>query len=221
MLGLSARNVAQQGDVEIRLPQVAIRLGDLVLRNQVIAERLPGDVRDDPVILVAVVAAMGENHVRRERSLDRFEHLLDLAQGGGEVPVAELVDVYPAGSSPGQELAGALPGLALAGSSGTAKDDPMTVHVAPGGEQGEDRAATADLDVVGVRAKTKDTERARREGERQHRRRRPGGPGRYRPSRENVRSTRPATTEICSRPSTTWAIGAATIRPPVLKPHSS
>ena len=169
MLGLSARNVAQQGDVEIRLPQVAIPLGDLVLQNQVIAERLPGDVRDDPVILVAVVAAMSENHVRRERSLDRFEHVLDLAQGGGEVPVAELVDVYPARSGPGQELAGALPGLALAGSSGTAEDDPMTVHVAPGREEGEDRAATADLDVVGVGAETKDPERARRQSERKHR----------------------------------------------------
>src|SRR5437879_3167044 len=168
MLGLSARDVAQQGDVEIRLPQVAIPLGDLVLQNQVIAERLPDDVRDDPVILVAVVAAMRENHVRRKRSLDRFEHLLDLAQGGGEVAIAELVDVDLARSSPGQELAGAVPGLALAGSSGTAEDDPMTVHVAPGREEGEDRPATADLDVVGVGAETKDTERARRQGERKH-----------------------------------------------------
>src|SRR5437879_1239927 len=169
MLGLSARDVAQQGDVEIRLPQVAIPLGDLVLQNQVIAERLPDDVRDDPVILVAVVAAMRENHVRRKRSLDRFEHLLDLAQGGGEVAIAELVDVDLARSSPGQELAGALPGLALAGSSGAAEDDPMTVHVAPCREEGEDRAATADLDVVGVGAETKDPERARRQSERKHR----------------------------------------------------
>src|SRR5437879_5215119 len=124
MFRLPQRGVARQGHVEVGLTQVAIPLGDLVLQNQVIAERLPDDVRDDPVILVAVVAAMGENHVRRKCSLDRFEHLLDLAQGGGEVPVAELVDVYPAGSSPGQELAGALPGLALARSSGPAKADP-------------------------------------------------------------------------------------------------
>src|SRR6266566_2734794 len=155
MLGLSARGVAQQGHVEIGLPQVAIPLGDLVLQNQGIAERLPGDVRHEPVILVTVVAAMGENHVRRERSLDCFQHVLDLAEGGGEMPVAELVDVYPARSGPGQELAGALPGLALAGSSGTAEDDPMTVHVAPRPEEREDRAATADLDVVGVGAETK------------------------------------------------------------------
>src|SRR5258706_16204655 len=48
--------------------------------------------------------------------------------------------------------------LALAAPPAPAEDDPMTLDVASGGEQGEDGAATADLDVVGVGAETQDAQ---------------------------------------------------------------
>ena len=57
-----------------------------------------------------------------------------------------------------QEQVCAPPRLALAASPAPAEDDPMTLDVASGGEQGEDGAATADLDVVGVGAETQDAQ---------------------------------------------------------------
>ena len=48
--------------------QVAVVLGDLVLEDQVVAERVPGQLAEEPVVLVQVVARVGEDEIGLDRA---------------------------------------------------------------------------------------------------------------------------------------------------------
>ena len=56
--------------------EVAVVLGNLVFQDQVVAKSIPREVRQDPVILMAIVAVVGEDEVRRE-GFQRLERRLD------------------------------------------------------------------------------------------------------------------------------------------------
>jgi hypothetical protein len=103
------------------------------------------------VVLVAVVAKMGEYHVRCRLVFQRLEGLLDVPEFGWEVAIPETVygDFLVAGIT--QKSARAPHGFLLAGCSLAAEDDPAAVNRALGRERGQ-RTTTADLDIVGVRA---------------------------------------------------------------------
>ena len=66
-VGLLPSGPCRDVDVEVRPAQVAVELGDLELEDQVVAERLPGQLADEPVVLVEVVAVVGQDEVRRDR----------------------------------------------------------------------------------------------------------------------------------------------------------
>ena len=52
--------------IEVGPSQVAVPLGDLVFEDQVIAEGIPGETRDFAMVLVGVIATMGEHDLRIE-----------------------------------------------------------------------------------------------------------------------------------------------------------
>src|SRR5579871_493043 len=76
-------------DVRRRRREIALIFGHLVLEDQVTAEGVPGELGDQPVILVPVVAAVREDYIRHRQGLERLEVLLD----GREVRRHEAVTV--------------------------------------------------------------------------------------------------------------------------------
>src|SRR5581483_8310597 len=73
-LPLAERRV--QRHEEVRRPEVALVLRDLVLEDRVIAEGLPGELRDQAVVLVLVGAVVREDEVRRLAGLQVLEPFL-------------------------------------------------------------------------------------------------------------------------------------------------
>ncbi len=46
-------------------PEIAVVLGNLVLQDQVIPERIPSQIRDQPVILMTIVAIVRKDQIWR------------------------------------------------------------------------------------------------------------------------------------------------------------
>ena len=60
----------RQRDVDVRAAEVAVDLRDLVLQDQVAAERVPGQLAGETVILVEVVAGVREDDLGSMRSFN-------------------------------------------------------------------------------------------------------------------------------------------------------
>ena len=143
-----------QGGEEVRAPEVAVVLRDLVLEHEVVPPGVPGEVRDEPVVLVPVVPVVGEDEVGRALALERLERLLHRRAGVGQEPVPELVHDDARARHARQE--GRCGGARLGGPRRRrAEDHPRHLDVPEGGEA-EHRAAAADLDVVAVGAERED-----------------------------------------------------------------
>ena len=71
---------------EVGLAQIAVVLGDLVLQDQVVSERVPGQVGDQAVVLMPVVAVVSEHQIGVELPLQGLEPVLDRAaeKGAGQ-----------------------------------------------------------------------------------------------------------------------------------------
>src|SRR5215813_14260723 len=78
-----------QGDEDIGGTEIPIVLGNLVLQDEVITERVQREFRDEPVILVQVAPIVSEDQVRGDRGLQLLEDLLDLRSLVREEAVAK------------------------------------------------------------------------------------------------------------------------------------
>ena len=138
-------------DEQVRRTEIAVVLRDLVLEDQVVAPRVPGELAGQPVVLVQVGALMGEDHVGRELGLQALEERLDGVAAVRKEPVAETAEDDPRRPKP------AVKSAALRRASSPRSPSPLsTTHddlgLGIGLRQPQDRAAAADLDVVGVGA---------------------------------------------------------------------
>ena len=91
----SSTTAACQRDEDVRPPEVAVDLGDLVLEDQVVPERVPSELAREPVILMEVVAGMGEHELGIEPPLQLLEHVLDLRADVGKKAVPKAVHLDP------------------------------------------------------------------------------------------------------------------------------
>lgn len=159
VLGLSAGEEVGDFDVGVWSVEVAVELGDFVFEEGVVAPGIAGEFADDAVVLVEVVAIVGENEVGVEEAFEGFEFVLDLGLLGGKVAVAEGVedDFLFAGAL--EELAGTALGLGVAEVVGT-EDGPPDFGFRAQLQELEDGAAGADFDVVAVCAEAEQAEGA-------------------------------------------------------------
>ena len=114
---------------QVGVAEVSVVLRDLVLGDEVIAERVPRQLADRAVVLVVVVAAMGEDDVGDDAPPEHVEHILDLGADVREVALAEPVHLDVGRAGIGEEGGGARPRLGLPAVVG-GEHDP--VHVVPG-----------------------------------------------------------------------------------------
>ena len=145
-----------QRNEEVGGTQVAVVFRDLVLKNQVVSERVPRQVRDQTVVLMPIIPVVGENQVGTALSFHRLEIVLDLGAEEREESITVLLNLDLLSSSTRERL-GALPGLASPFFI-RAEDDPVDDHVFEPLKEGQDRAAAADLDVVAVCSKAEHPE---------------------------------------------------------------
>ena len=86
-------------DEDVWLAEIAVVLRDLVLEDQVVAERVPGQVARRAVILVEVASGVREDDVRIDLALERLEEVLDARVvrevGVLERPNADVQDRVP------------------------------------------------------------------------------------------------------------------------------
>src|SRR5260221_13492676 len=73
----------------IGLAKVAIVLKYFVFKNQMISERVPSQVRQDPMVLMAVIAVMGEDNIRIEFRLNFLKPFLDGRPLAREITLAK------------------------------------------------------------------------------------------------------------------------------------
>jgi hypothetical protein len=148
-LDLALAALGLQGHEQVGLAEVALVLGDLVLQDQVAAEGVPGQLGHQPVVLVAVLQAVGEDQVGVDLGLEPLEALLHGPAVVGEEAVPEPLhgDPGPAGAL---EERGRAVGRLLGPPAGPAQHQPVHGQPRVLGHQPQDGPAAADLDVVGV-----------------------------------------------------------------------
>src|SRR5207247_2396431 len=115
-----------------------------------VPERVPGELRDEAMILMAVPSIVGEDDIGRGLLLQRFEVLLDLGADIREESVAKPLDDDLVVPRLGEEQPGAVSRLALAFRVG-AEHDPVKAGLRASRSELQDRATAGDIEVVGLR----------------------------------------------------------------------
>ena len=77
VLDLAFRYPSLEVNEDVRRAEVAVVLRDLVLEDQVVAERVPRQLRSQAVVLMQIRAAVREDQVRRDLRLQLLEEVLD------------------------------------------------------------------------------------------------------------------------------------------------
>src|SRR5258708_22710077 len=107
------------------------------------------------MILMAVLPVMREDHVRAKRTRDRLEIVLDLLPLKRKVTAPELLDDDLFLGNSAEECLRARARFTRAAAL-RAEHHPPDRQVLMIADQLEQRAAAANLDIVGVRAQTQD-----------------------------------------------------------------
>src|SRR5262249_51142906 len=84
---LALQNTGRNRHVKVGLAKVSIPLGDLVLEDAMIAERIPGQPARLPMILVRVGSRVGQDEIGIRAAFQRLEPALDLVTLLREEPV--------------------------------------------------------------------------------------------------------------------------------------
>ncbi|MGC4091532.1 MAG: hypothetical protein QM756_27360 [Polyangiaceae bacterium] len=136
--------------VQVRMPQIAFVFVNFVLADQMIAERVPGELGDRRVVLMRVFAAMREDQIGIYRTLECLEKILNLGCHVGKIAFSKVADLDARFARTFEQRGGARFGF-RAPHSRRRQHDPGDVALAFG-EQAQNRTAAADLEIITVRA---------------------------------------------------------------------
>ena len=153
---LAIESRRREGGEEVGRSEIAVVLRDLVLQDEVVAPGVPGQLGDEPVILVPILPVVGEDEVRGELAASaprtRLSPRRRSREGSrpGSPGRSTFAVVTPSRNA-------AADARASAARSGVAqKTTHSTSRLAVLGDEAQDRPAAADLDVVGVGAERQD-----------------------------------------------------------------
>ena len=88
---LSVSSALGQGNVQVRAAQVSVPLRNLVFENELVAERVPGQIGDHSVILVPVVARVSKDDIWTKLPGKALELILDRGELRREVAVTKFM----------------------------------------------------------------------------------------------------------------------------------
>src|SRR6185503_9634270 len=164
---LPPADLVVQVDEQVRRAEVSVELRDLVLQDHVVPERVPGELRDQSVILVPILAVMGEDEVRRHPPLDLLEEALHRLPRVRQEAVPEVLDHDLLPLDVAQDGTGARQRFRPSPRV-RREDDPRDGGRVTVLEKLEDRPTAADLDVVTVRTEAEHMPHAVAARERDH-----------------------------------------------------
>src|SRR3989344_5523455 len=156
MIQLATAESLVELDEKVRRPHVSVVLEYLVFKDQVIAKAVPREFRDEPMVLMQIVAIVGEDQVRLHSAPQFFEIVLDLLADVREEAVLEVLDDDLARTRARQEKRRALlrfPGALRIGT----EDHPVKLQVRVVLNELENGSTAADLDVVAMCAQAQNS----------------------------------------------------------------
>src|SRR6266403_597189 len=138
---------------QVRLSQVAVILRNFILQNEMVSECVPGQFRNQAMVLVGILAVVRKDKVRGNR-LQLFEDRFDFPTDKRHESILEFLQQGRLGNILSGKQRG--PTLRFSGpDSKRAEHHPIyqAIRILLG--QTEDRRATANFDVVRMRSQTK------------------------------------------------------------------
>src|SRR5882724_2750211 len=145
--------------VEVWNAEIAVIFQNLVLEDQVIPVGVPGQVRDESMILMQIVTRVSEDDVRRALGLQLLEERLDAFADVRKEARLEVPDDHVALRRIGEEALRAGQGLLVA-LAARADHHPLDFGMDVLRQEPQDRSAATDLDVVAVGADAEQTQGA-------------------------------------------------------------
>jgi len=144
-----------EGDEGVRLAEITVVFGNLVLEDQVVTKRVPGELGDDAMILMLVGTVVGEDDVGRNPRFEPLKGSFDLREIAREETVAKRVKLHVWVLARRQEPVRAPLGL---GPSVAVRREHHPVKLQLGVLLGpmKNGATTPDLDVIGMGPQTED-----------------------------------------------------------------
>src|SRR5579883_3148468 len=109
---LAPGKLRAQGGEQVGVAEIAVIFDDLVLPDEMVAEGVVGELGDQAMVLMQIIAVMREDQRRLIGTLQRLEALLDLGVLRREEAVAEVVHRDRRLAHAGKEMARARLGLA-------------------------------------------------------------------------------------------------------------
>src|SRR5215469_2120744 len=138
---------------EIGCSPIAIVLRNFIFEDQVIPEGVPRQLRNQPVILMEIVAMVSEDEIGLKIALDRLHEFLDGPPLVREKTVAKASNYNARPSRCLEKQPRGLAGFSFSLRRGT-ENDPVELEIGIFPRQAKNRAAATDLNIVAVRAKT-------------------------------------------------------------------
>ena len=154
-LHFPATNCIGQWHEKVRLVQVGVVLRNFVFQDQMVAKSIPGQFRNQTMVLMKVMPEMGEDQVRRKCFFQFLEALLHRSTAVGKKAIAEGLhhDRFFAHALQKRVRTPArFPGSLRIG----AQNQPVILSPDRVGNQAQDGSATADFDVIAVCSETQD-----------------------------------------------------------------
>src|SRR5271163_1502162 len=133
--------------------QIALVFGHFVFKDQVAAIRVPGQLGNESMILVSIIAPMGEDQVRISRPFEALELLLNPGEMSREEAVAVVSSYDPGGNRLAQKAPGTGPQLLFA-LAVRAEHGPSHVSRAVAVKQGQQCPAASDVHIVAMGPET-------------------------------------------------------------------
>src|SRR5262249_32726584 len=144
VLDFLINQVALQANKHVRRAEIAIVFGNLVFQDQVIAERIPGQFGNQPMILVRVPTIVGQDEIRGELLLLLFESIFDRTALVWQETISKRMQDDARVRQRRQECRGALLRLVVAIAAGGEHHPPdLQRRVLP--YEAQDRSAAAYL----------------------------------------------------------------------------
>src|SRR5262245_57630976 len=140
-------------DIDVRLVEIAVPLWNFVFQNEMVAECIPRELRDLPVILMRIIAPMAEYHVGGHTLLQRLEPSLELGTVIRKKTIPEGRDIYSCADRVGEKRLGRCMRFLAAPTRG-AEHGPVHLEAHAALNPAQDGRAGANLDVVRVGAET-------------------------------------------------------------------
>ena len=156
MVSLLSANSLVEVYEYIRGSEITVIFRNLVFENHVISERIPGELRNESMILMEIIPKVRKDEIGGKIALQLFKRLLDRWPGIGKEPVTEVLHLDRRFSRPAKEKIGR--SLRFPGSfRGTAEDNPTDLEIAVAIQQRQESTTTSDFDVVRMRAEAQDS----------------------------------------------------------------